>query len=120
MSVKDVRVKAIPVGNLGGKERSIKYDLNAFAELEEHYGSVDKAMEELEQGSIKAVRVMLWAGLIHEELDDKGIPMITPKLVGSWIGIGDLEELSTKIYAAMESVAPKVIPGADKKIDPQP
>ena len=104
MGVNDVRPKAVKVDL--DKERSLQYDLNSFAVLEEKYGSVDAALSALETGSIKAVREMLWAGLIHEELDEKGEPMITPVQVGSWIGIGGLEGLSEKIREALEQTKP--------------
>jgi len=98
-NVRDVRSKPIPI--MLDKQRHMKFDLNAFAEIEEQYGSVEAAMDALEQGSIKALRIVLWAGLIHEELDDKGEAKITPKFIGSLISIQDLPSLVSKIGEAM-------------------
>ena len=98
-SVRDVRPKMVPI--VLDKERHLKFDLNAFAEIEEQYGSVDEAMDALEKGSIKALRVVLWAGLIHEELDENGNPKITPKEVGSLIDITSLAMLQKKLDEAM-------------------
>lgn len=82
------------------KSRELKYDLNAFIELEERYGSVDAALRAMEQNSIKAVRLVLWAGLIHED------PDLTEKEVGSLVQLYDLEELSETLGKAMMSDLP--------------
>lgn len=97
--IKDVRSK--PVSVMLDKERHLRFDLNAFAEIEELYGSVDDAMAALEKGSIKALRAILWAGLIHEELDGNENPKITPRQVGSLIEVKDLPMLSKKIEEAI-------------------
>jgi hypothetical protein len=111
--VKDVR--RIPVTiELGGKKRTIKYDLNAFAELELRFGSVQKAMESLETGSMKSVRTVLWAGLIHEEaiIDEiLGEPTgykITPFDVGGWVEPSMMQEISNKIAQAVQGDLPEV------------
>ena len=105
-NVGEVRQQGVKV-TLNGVERTVKYDLNSFAVLEEIYGSVDNAMKVLETGSIKAVRTILWAGLIHEELGDDGTPKISQIQVGSWIGLGDLETISKAVKAAMDTSTPK-------------
>ncbi len=102
---KDLRPKSIPV--MLDKERNLLYDLNAFAEIEEHYGSIDEAMAALEKGSIKAVRVLLWAGLIHEELDEKEQPKITVRQVGSWIAPSMLQDIADKLGQAIGSAIPE-------------
>lgn len=99
--LKEIRVRRVSVHL--DKKRNLKFDLNAFAELEELYGSVDGAMEALEKGSIKALRAVLWAGLIHEELDEGGVPKITPQQVGSMVDISSLETLTDKINEAMQA-----------------
>lgn len=78
--------------DLGGRERSLIYDMNAFAELENRFGSIGEAMDSLTQGKIGHIRTVLWAGLIHDEVekfdDATGEPIkygITPYTVGSWI-----------------------------------
>jgi hypothetical protein len=90
---------------MGGKLRTIKYDLNAYAELENRYGSVETAMAELKTGKIGSIKVILWAGLIHEEanIDEiTGEPTsynMTPYEVGSWIDtsmIGEVTDLMTR------------------------
>lgn len=92
---------------IGGKKRTLLFDLNSFAELELKYGSVEKAMEALQSGSVIASRTMLWAGLIHDEavLDEvTGEPIrynITPHMVGSWLTATDVQNLGDVLSAAM-------------------
>ena len=61
------RVKTITLND--GVEREIKFTLNAMAELEDKYGSVEAAFKKLDEGSIKAARFILWAGFLHLEDD---------------------------------------------------
>lgn len=82
------------------KQRELKYTLNSFAEMEDKYGTVDDALKEMEKGSIKAVRFMLWAGLIHE--DDE----LTEKQVGKLVELQDLESLSSKMNDVMTTDLP--------------
>lgn len=93
---------------LGGKLRTIVYDMNAYAELEKRFGTVDKAMEELQKGSMRQIRLMLWVGLIHDEVvldEETGEPTkynITPYQVGSWItNAAMLQEVSEKLALAI-------------------
>lgn len=97
---------------LGGKERVIQFDMNAFAELETRYGTMDAAVKSLSSGKVKDVRVSLWAGLIHEEaiLDDNGEPVgynITPYQVGSWLtSPGEMNDAIIKIGMALGDSSP--------------
>jgi len=111
-NLEKIRSKAIKLF-LGGKERTLRYDLNAFAELEEKYGSIEKTMTALEAGSIKSVRLILWAGLLHEHqiidlktLKPTGEYSITPMDVGGWVSIADLPDISNAIREAMDSALP--------------
>lgn len=100
---------------LGGRERTIQFDMNAFAELENKYGSVQKAMKELQGGGMKDVRMILWVGLIHDEaIIDKDTGeatgyKITPYQVGSWIKNPDmLKEASMKLNQAFGGSATSI------------
>lgn len=97
--------KGAPI-ELGGETRYLKYDLNAFAEIEEMYGDIEKAMSDLEKGSIKALRAILWAGMLHNHLDSDGNPTLTMREVGSWIDFKELPVLSDKIGKALEQALP--------------
>lgn len=93
---------------LGGKERILRFDMNAYAELENKYGSVEKAIDQLQEGRMSDIRNILWVGLIHEEavIDEVTGELvrynITPFNVGAWIkGTSMLQEVANKLSAAM-------------------
>jgi hypothetical protein len=116
-------IKNFPVTiELGGKTRAIRFDLNAFAELELRFGSVQEAMKALESGSMKSVRTILWSGLIHEEavIDEvTGEPIkynITPYQVGGWVEPSRMQEISEKISLAVQSGIPDATPVAPQEI----
>lgn len=99
---------------LGGKVRTLRFDMNAYAELENKFGSIDDAMKQLQNGRMKDIRMILWIGLIHEEAivdEESGEPTgynITPYQVGSWIKNAKmLTDASTKLAAAMQEGMPE-------------
>lgn len=95
------KIKRQPVYiTLNGEEKQLKYTLNSFAEMEDKYGNVDDALNAMEKGSIKAVRFMLWAGLIHADEN------LTEKEVGAMIELSDLQELSDKMNEVMAQDLP--------------
>ncbi|MEK4273134.1 MULTISPECIES: hypothetical protein [Paenibacillus] len=98
----DVRVVNIPITL--DKERNIVFDLNAFIELEEIYGTHKQAVDALQKGGLKHIRAWLWAGLVHE---DKGL---TQEKVGSMFSYSDPEiilEISDKILRAASGNLPE-------------
>lgn len=114
-NVQDVRSRGIDI-TLGGQKFVLKFDLNAFAELEEAYGSVDQALQVLEKGTVKAVRTVLWAGLIHAFVDEEtGRPTITPYKVGAMIGLNDLKEITEAISKALQQDLPEEVKAEDSK-----
>lgn len=113
-NVKDVKSKDIKITLNDGVERTIKFTLNALAELEDRYGSVDEAFKQLDNNSIKAVRCILWAGLIHED------PELTEQQVGNLIDIQYMQELMASLNDAFDSdmpVAEKIPDNAEPKLD---
>lgn len=96
--VDEIKIKPIPI--VLDKPRTIVFDLNSFAELEEHYGSVQAVLDEMAKGSIKALRLLLWAGLVHEQED------LTPKDVGRLIQFGDIPKLTDLLNSALEKAQP--------------
>ena len=77
MALHDIREVRIPIEL--DKPRTLLFDLNAFAELEERFGSMDKAFDAMQKGSLKAARTLLWAGLLHEDVK------LTERMVGSMV-----------------------------------
>lgn len=113
-NVKDVKSKAVKITLTDGVERTIKFTLNAMAELEDRYGSVEEAFKQLDNNSIKAVRCILWAGLIHED------PDLTEQQVGNLIDIQYMQELMASLGEAFDSdmpVAEKLPDNAEPKLD---
>ena len=113
-NVKDVKSKDIKITLNDGVERTIKFTLNALAELEDRYGSVDEAFKQLDNNSIKAVRCILWAGLIHED------PELTEQQVGNLIDIQYMQELMTSLGEAFDADMPepeKLPETAEPKLD---
>jgi hypothetical protein len=103
MPVSDVRVKPIPITL--DKERTLKYDFNAFAEIEERFGTIQKAFGELtdkKSPKLKAVRAILWAGLIHED------PKLTEQQVGAMLSLGDLATIMPAVLEAIHAAMPKI------------
>lgn len=98
---------------IGDREFELFYDLNAYAEIENRHGNIDKAMEELGKGSLKALRLILWAGLIHKGTtynDLTGEATAYPiKLheVGSLINAGNMHEISESISKAIAAGMPE-------------
>ena len=100
-NVKDVKSKAVKITLTDGVERTIKFTLNAMAELEDRYGSVEEAFKQLDNNSIKAVRCILWAGLIHED------PDLTEQQVGNLIDIQYMQELMASLGEAFDADMPE-------------
>ncbi len=100
------------IGKFGGKERYIRFDLNAFAEMETIFGSMEEAQERLKGGSMKDIRTVLWLGLIWDEvvLDEvTGEPIrytISQYQVGSWLTTLNLEEVMKKLQDAISGSLP--------------
>lgn len=98
---------------IGGKVRTIQFDLNAFGELENRFGTIQEAMKSLQGGRMQDVKMILWAGLIHEEavLDPVTGEAVsynmTPYEVGGWIKNPlILQEVSEKLNIAMTGDLP--------------
>lgn len=100
------------IGTFGGKERYVRFDLNAFAEMETKFGSMEEAQERLKGGSMKDIRTVLWLGLIWDEvvLDEvNGEPIrytISEFQVGSWLTTLNLENVMSKLQDAISGSLP--------------
>ena len=76
--------------------------MNTFCELEEVYGDINKAFEDLQLMKIKAIIALLYAAIKVE--DDT----VTLKSVGDLLQIGDLERLGTVINEALSESMPEI------------
>lgn len=100
MNVENVRIQSFPV-ELDGQTIEICYDLNAFAELELAYGSVEKAVDAMETGSFVAIRTFLWAGAIRSR------PDLSPSAVGALIAPKHLQTAGEVIGKALKAASPQ-------------
>lgn len=107
MSVQDIKIKKIPITL--DKPRNLVFDLNAFCELEDRFGDINAAFQALENGSVKAIRTLLWVGLIHEDEN------LTEKQVGKLVTFDNVQEIAEKINQAMSKSLPE-----EKNSEPSP
>lgn len=75
--------------------RHLKFDLNSLCVLEEKFGNIEKALQELERGVMRAVRVILWAGLCHED------PDLTEQAVGEMVTVDNLDVVGAALLRAL-------------------
>ncbi len=95
MNARQVKPHGVKITLLDGVERELLFTLNALAELEEKFGSVDAAFAEADKGSIKTIRFVLWAGLITKD------PELTEQQVGALIDMRMLANLMQGMTAAL-------------------
>ncbi|MFS1511888.1 hypothetical protein VQL36_05550 [Chengkuizengella sp. SCS-71B] len=103
---KNVTQKGVKI-ELGGKERKLLFDLNSLVELEEHYGDIQEAFNQLQKMSFKATRKLLHAALAHENL--------TETEVGSLIDMSNMSTVMSKITEAFESSLPETNDSKNKQ-----
>lgn len=79
---------------IGGKQRQLRLDMNALAEAEAQLGlgGILEVIPMLEKVSLRAIRVLLWAGLRHEE------KALTLEEVGSWEMTGGVVTLIGRAF----------------------
>lgn len=93
---------AITLKNFVGKDRYLRYDLNAFADIERETGkSLQEFLGDGKSVGIDALRLLLWAGL---KWSDKRMDIETAgNVLEAYIAEGsDLEELGEYIREAVE------------------
>lgn len=99
MTIQDVRLKKTPL-KIGETEYTLAYDLNAFAELEDIYGTLDKAHKAIQKGSMKAILDFLWAGLLRDQA-------LSKKEVGTLLDIDGMFKATPIILDALAAATPK-------------
>lgn len=86
---------------LGGRSRQLRFDFNAVADLEDHFGKGIRAILSEEQVGFKVLRGMYWAGL---KWNNRGLTL--PR-VGDWLqekleAGTELEELFQPVVKALQ------------------
>lgn len=102
-NVSDVKPKKRSVDLGDGVEREVVFSLNAMAELEDKYGSIDAAFNKVKSGSIAAVRFLLWT--IMHDADES----LTERQVGSMIRLDNISEIMGTLMEALESQMPEEV-----------
>jgi hypothetical protein len=96
-----VKAKGVTI-SLGGKDIELVYDFNAFAELEEKFGSVQKAFEAM---SVNARMIdilnIIKAGMASSDVD------ISTKELGSYLTPRNITQLVEVITDALTSSLPE-------------
>lgn len=104
-NVADVKPKKRTVDLGDGVEREVVLSLNAMAELEDKYGSIDNAFEKIKKGSIATIRFLLWCVLVPDGDTD-----LTEREIGRLIKLDNIQEIMTSVMDALEEQMP---PSAD-------
>lgn len=99
-NVSSVKAKMADI-ELNGKTYKFGYTLNSFAEIEDTHGSIAELITKMEQGSIKAVRAMMWAGLLCNENPPSEWE------VGDMIQMSDMPNLVKSIQASLIEALPE-------------
>lgn len=112
MALHDIREVRIPIEL--DKTHTLLFDLNAFAELEDKFGSLNQAFQRMQAGSVKATRTPLWAGLLHE--DEK----LTERQVGAMISLTNVEHIMEQITEALTATLPEDTGNTENAVAPDP
>lgn len=97
----EVKPRVTKITLKDGVERELVFTLNAMAELEDRYGTVQAAFEALDSGSIKAIRLALWAGLMDS--DDT----LTEQQVGRLIDVNNIQDMIKTMSSALADNMPE-------------
>ena len=76
--------------------------MNTFCELEEVYGDINQAFEDLQNRKIKAIRALIYSAIKAED------ESVTLKEVGRMLTLNDMERLGAAINEALVIAMPEV------------
>lgn len=85
-----------------GVEREIEFSLNAMADLEDKYGTVEAAFNKIQENNISAIRFLLWCLLNNGEQE------ISEREIGRMINLRNLDDLMTAVMDYMEEAMPEI------------
>lgn len=101
MKASELKNKGIKF-KINSKEYELKFDMNTFCELEEVYGDINKAFEDLQNRKIKAIRALIYSSIKAED------ESVTLKEVGRMLTLNDMERLGTAINEALNMAMPEI------------
>jgi len=100
LKASELKNKGIPF-SLGCKDYEIKLNMNTFCELEDVYGDINLAFEDLQKMKLKAIRALIYASI---KVEDEGISL---RQVGELLELSDLERLGAAINEALDKAMPE-------------
>jgi len=108
VKARDINPKPVTI-NLGGKQRELLFDLNAFCVLEDLYGSIEGARALFDQKpNLKTIRILTAAALASDESgdfeDESG--NISIKKVARVVTLENLGEVTEKVMEAFKNAMP--------------
>ncbi|WP_160684681.1 hypothetical protein [Clostridium sp. C2-6-12] len=80
-----------------GREYVISFNFGVMGELEDIYGDINTALNELQKGKVKALTNLMYAVMVQEE----GNEDLTPRKVGKMLDMDFINELTGKMGKAM-------------------
>lgn len=101
MKASELKNKGIKI-SIGDKEYELKFDMNTFCELEEIYGDINEAFEDLQNRKIKAIRALIYSAIKAED------ESVTLKEVGEMLTLNDMEKLGIALNEALNVAMPEV------------
>ena len=101
MKASELKNKGIKF-KLKDREYELKFDMNTFCELEEVYGDINEAFEDLQNRKVKAIRALIYSAIKAED------ESVTLKEVGKMLTLSDMERLGTAINEALSAAMPEV------------
>ncbi len=100
MKASELKNKGIKF-TLKDKEYDLKLNMNTFCELEEVYGDINKAFDDLQNMKIKAIRALIYSAIKVED------ETVTLKGIGELLEVNDLERIGTAINEALSTAMPE-------------
>ena len=94
-----------------GVEREIEFSLNAMADLEEKYGTIENAFNKVQDNNISSIRFLLWCLLNNGEQE------ISEREVGRLINMRNLNDLMNSVMDYMEEAMPGIQEMAAKNLE---
>ena len=101
MKASELKNKGIKI-TIGNKGYELKFDMNTFCELEEIYGDINQAFEDLQNRKLKAIRALIYSAIKSED------ETVTLREVGKMLTLSDMEKLGTAINEALNIAMPEV------------
>lgn len=95
---------------IGDEERHLRFDMNALAEIEERLdielrpGAIEEDLIALAAKPMRlatTARVILWAGLIHENKE------LTLEEVGSWVDFQNVGDVMQGFFEQLPEMSPE-------------